>query len=999
MKASLFPRGATTVLVLVLSASAAWSQQVKIEPGSGGLYDQFGISAAISGDGNVAVIGASRDDEKGSESGAAYVFERSGTAWTLAAKLTQPAVSDSSYFGIDVAIDADGSTIVVGASWADDVGKAYVYERKGTAYSRIAELEASDAAVQDRFGGAVSISQDGTRILVGASGNDVDDSWSGSAYVFARRGAGWAEEAVLLSNHSTFQHFFGYDVALSGDGQFALVSGPSIGGEEDVHVFVRSDTIWTEQARLEHPFPASHLSFATSVATDSAGARAFVGSTWDDELGLAAGTVHVFERSGTAWSHTATLFADDAAEHDALGTSVATNSDGTVVVSGARETNAHGPGSAYVFELTGSTWVQHRKLVAYDADSTDGFGHAVSLSADGNRALIGSPNDEILGVRSGSVYAIERKPPPPPDASFVLTLGGPGFDDGIDVGVDGDRNSYFIGEFDGQYDFDPGVGTAMLSSTRRDVYVVSYDAAGALRFAFHLGNGYASSEAAGGLAVSEAGYFAVTGNIPFGEVDFDPDPGSEWLVFGAFFVAGYHPDGSVQFAIAASPMNAMSSAVGRDVALGRSRSVYVTGGFNGTVDFEYTPALTARESNTPQPVAPNIRTGPATSVPLVSSGGSDAFVAGYSPSGNLRFAFRLGSIEEDGGNALAVDRQENVFVTGHFRGEVEFDRTDSNGDGNPEPRSSGANRSAFLAGYSAQGVFRFAIPLGEDAVGEDVAVDTAGNVFVVGTFAGTMDFDPFDSDGDGDLQQRTESAGGSAFLASYTGDGVFRYAVVPEGSSTGLALATRPDGATALSGDFAGTIDFDPFSAKGSFTGLRGRHSYVATFEPSGAFSGAFHLPGSGLDAGHGIAVDASGNVLLTGRFTGETDFDPGAAVDMRTSGGQTDLYLAKFLPVRLTVAVEEAPEHPATDRLTAAYPNPFDAFTTLQLHVDRPQQVRVAVYDVLGRRIAILHEGAVQAGQVLDVRWDPGDAAAGVYLIRAEGDTFKATRRVVRVH
>ena len=95
------------------------------------------------------------------------------------------------------------------------------------------------------------------------------------------------------------------------------------------------------------------------------------------------------------------------------------------------------------------------------------------------------------------------------------------------------------------------------------------------------------------------------------------------------------------------------------------------------------------------------------------------------------------------------------------------------------------------------------------------------------------------------------------------------------------------------------------------------------------------------------------------------------------------------------TVEVALGPELPGGYRLSAAYPNPFNPATAFELEVQTPQDVRVGLYDVLGREVAVLFEGALEAGQVAEVEIDGGGLPSGVYLYRAEGETFSATRQV----
>ena len=171
--------------VFVRAADGTWSQQAKLTADDGAAWDNFGYSVSVSGD--TAVIGANWDDDKGSSSGSAYVFIRAADGtWSQQAKLTAVDGAAWDEFGISVSICWD--TAVIGAMYDDDngsgSGSAYVFVRAadGT-WSQQAKLTADDGAAYDSFGGSVAVS--GDTAVIGAIGdNDKGDFFSGSAYVF-----------------------------------------------------------------------------------------------------------------------------------------------------------------------------------------------------------------------------------------------------------------------------------------------------------------------------------------------------------------------------------------------------------------------------------------------------------------------------------------------------------------------------------------------------------------------------------------------------------------------------------------------------------------------------------------------------------------------------------------------------------------------------------------------------------------------------------------------
>ena len=161
--------------------------------------DQFGTSTAL--DGETAVVGAPWDDNAGgTNAGAAYVFVCVGGVWTEQTKLTADDPTGGDLFGRSVALDGD--TVLVGAPDHDHSGKngagsAYVFVRSGEAWTQQAMLTASDAASGDYFG--VSVALDGDTAVVGARRNDGAGTNAGAAYVFVRTGEVWTEQAKLTA--------------------------------------------------------------------------------------------------------------------------------------------------------------------------------------------------------------------------------------------------------------------------------------------------------------------------------------------------------------------------------------------------------------------------------------------------------------------------------------------------------------------------------------------------------------------------------------------------------------------------------------------------------------------------------------------------------------------------------------------------------------------------------------------------------------------------------
>ena len=380
-----------------IMASAPTAQQAKLTANDAAAGDNFGFSVAI--DGETAVVGAWGNDDNGS----AYIFTRSGTTWSQQAKLIANDAAADDFFGVSVAIN--GETAVIGASRDDDggadSGSAYIFTRSGTTWSQQAKLTASNAAAGDNFGNFVTI--DGDTTLIGAPNNDDNGANSGSVYVFTRSGTAWNQQAKLNASVAAFGDFFGYGVAI--DGETAVIG--SHGDDDDgqlsgsAYIFTRSGTTWNQQAKLTAADAASGDRFGISVAVD--GETAVIGSYLDDDGGIGSGSAYVFVRSGNAWSQQAKLTADDAAPNDQFGFYfIAVDGDMAVVGANRDDDGGTDSGSAYVFVRSGATWSQQDKLTAADAAAGDQFGFAVAM--DGQTIIVGAAKKDDNGINSGSAY-------------------------------------------------------------------------------------------------------------------------------------------------------------------------------------------------------------------------------------------------------------------------------------------------------------------------------------------------------------------------------------------------------------------------------------------------------------------------------------------------------------------------------------------------------------------------------------------------------------------
>lgn len=373
------------LMTLVTEPAAAQCDSARLVDPEGAPADWFGTSVAISGDGSVVVVGSPRSRDS---TGTAFVFaqQEPGGVWRVAAELTAVV---SSGLGSSVAISADGSTVLVEGAAAGS-GFARVYVMSETGWVHQSTLTAGDpccSGVDD-----VALSADGNTAIVGSR----SDGDHGAAYVFVRNGAFWQQQARLTHAVADPHTSLGSAVAMSADGCTAVVGAfdsggvGSMGGE--AYVFVREQGGWTQHARLIQSRPSPLDYYGASVAISGDGQTALVAAVSADDGGI----VFIFDRDGSRWTEQVAFRGVDTPAEFGLGTDVALSYDGQTAMVGALGDDmiinhyTTSRGSTYWYERNGADWALRGPLTATGLQSRDRFGRSVALSADGLTAVVGA---------------------------------------------------------------------------------------------------------------------------------------------------------------------------------------------------------------------------------------------------------------------------------------------------------------------------------------------------------------------------------------------------------------------------------------------------------------------------------------------------------------------------------------------------------------------------------------------------------------------------------
>jgi trimeric autotransporter adhesin len=435
---------------MVLASTEGLSQEAylkSIEVGS----DWLGSAVAVSG--RFAVVSATGEDstgrgvnptpdEDGTNSGAAYVYERINGNWTFHSFLKSSNSDPNDQFGTVIAFNGEilaisaigessNATGVDGDETNNDAmnsGAVYIFRLDGDTWVQEAYLKASNSDTNDRFGNALAL--DGDTLVVGAADDEGANTETGSAYVFVRSAGGWTEEARL--NATAFGNRDDFGAAVAIDGDTIVVGAPSEDGSATgvngtvenngnnagaAYVFTRSGETWSEIAYLkasntdpEDRFGSTVTISGNTIAAGSVNERGSVGgiNPVSNNDTLRTGAVYVFVDNGAGWEPQATIKAAFPTRDDEFGNQVLLSGDLLVVASleesgvssgldGDETTDgAASSGAVYLFTREGSTWTQARYVKASNAGGGDNFGVAIALHREdaGDLLLVGAGNED-----------------------------------------------------------------------------------------------------------------------------------------------------------------------------------------------------------------------------------------------------------------------------------------------------------------------------------------------------------------------------------------------------------------------------------------------------------------------------------------------------------------------------------------------------------------------------------------------------------------------------
>ena len=372
--------------------------------------DQSGYSVSLSADGTRLAIGARYNDDNGASSGHVRVYEWDGSPWVqVGIDIVGEAAGDFS--GFSVSISADGMRLAIGALGNDDngaeSGHVRVYEWGGSSWDQMG-IDIDGEAAFDESGFSVSLSADGTRVAIGARGNDDNGAESGHVRVYEWNGSSWIQMGIDIVGEAAGDES-GYSVSLSADGTRLAIGGryndDNGAASGHVRVYKWSSSSWGQMGMDIDGEAAGDLS-GYSVSLSSNGTRLAIGAPANNDNGTSSGQVRIYEWDGSVWSQLG-IDIDGEAADDFSGYLVSLSADGTRVAIGAQNNDGNGSNSGHVriYEWDGSSWGQLG--IDIDGEAAGDQSGSVSLSADGTRLAIGAIYNDGNGLDSGHVHVYQ----------------------------------------------------------------------------------------------------------------------------------------------------------------------------------------------------------------------------------------------------------------------------------------------------------------------------------------------------------------------------------------------------------------------------------------------------------------------------------------------------------------------------------------------------------------------------------------------------------------
>lgn len=532
-----------------------------------------------------------------------------------------------------------------------------------------------------------------------------------------------------------------------------------------------------------------------------------------------------------------------------------------------------------------------------------------------------------------------------------------------DTDVDCQGNVYSTGYFNGFCDFDPAIESyhfLYCNEGEGDIYISKLNLNGNLEWVLSFGSQHPFGESGYSIKTDANDDIIVAGSF-HDSVDFDPSENVYNLTaFNSYgnFICKYNSNGNL---IWAKQFSSIENTSISELQV-KNSFIYITGSMQGTIDFD-------TSENT---------------YFLTSNGYYDIFFAKYDINGNLVWAKNLGSTGNDGGESIAVDDDNNVYVTGSFWSTVDFDSSPNNYN-----LTSAGLSDIFIAKFNSIGNLDWAKRMGGNTwgdSGQSIALDREQNIYLTGGFNGVSDFDPSSSS-----FLITSYGETDVFIAKYDNLCNLLWVKRVGGNQYDYGLSIAYDNLTEsifTTGSFTGQADFDPSDNNNILISNGGHDVFVQKWDVDGNMIWVGKFGGTtgenySSEYGKKVVVDEYSNLYLGGLFEGSADFDITINDYIYTS---ENFYEKAFICKYSDNSLNNESENNIIDHFVF-YPNPTE--NEMTINVNLPTHINI--YDKLGKLLFSEYTDH-------KINIDVSNFKSGVYLIQIENDRIKVNEKFLKI-
>ncbi len=481
---------------------------------------------------------------------------------------------------------------------------------------------------------------------------------------------------------------------------------------------------------------------------------------------------------------------------------------------------------------------------------------------------------------------------------WAVRMGGLGNEIGYSITTDKKGNIYATGTFSGTVDFDPGPDTFNLTSAGlTDIYIQKLDAEGGFLWAIKMGG--RNLDAGYSIATDSNGNIYTTGLFRK-TVDFAP--GDSTLNFTSaggndIFIQKLDSNGTLVWV---KQIGDKLHDGALSIATDAQGNVYITGSFQGTVDFD-----------------PGDDT-----LSFTSKGSFDVFVQKLNTNGDLIWAKQMGGGNFDRGNAVTTDKKGNVYVTGNFTLTVDFDP-----DSGTTELTAVDRADAFVQKLDSNGALVWVKQIAGSAndIAYSTAIDNQGNVYTTGYFQNSAEFNfgskgtRIASLGKDDIFVQKLDAKGTLIWVKQMGGSSKKQTGISTSNNLGKSIIIDAKGEIYTTGYFSDTVDFDPGVDTMNLISAGAKDFFLQKLDTNGNLIWVEQLGDSAIDEGFSLTMDKEGNLYTIGTFTHTIDFDFGSDTFNLTSVRNQDIFIQKLIPKTVIVTTASSPSlHKAS-----LFPNP----------------------------------------------------------------------------